>query len=597
MRVNAEVDERTLREIYLAGFERIVTTAKPWTVMCSYNKVNGTYASEHPWLLTTVLRDEWGFDGLVMSDWGAVNDRVAGLAAGLDLEMPSSEGVLDRDIVAAVRAGRLDEQVLDHAVLRLLQLHERTREARTEGGSYDRDAHHELARTAARECAVLLKNDEVDGTPLLPLDPAAATTVAVIGEFARTPRYQGAGSSQVNPTRISNALDELRALAGSALRIDFAPGYLVDARPSAAAAGAGLMSEATALAADADIVLLFLGLPPSYESEGWDREDMDLPAEQLELLRAVIDANPRVVVVLSNGAAVTVEGWAERVPAILEGWLLGQGGGGALADVLFGIANPSGRLTETIPLRLSDNPSFGNFPGEFGVVRYGEGVLVGYRSYDARDVAVAYPFGHGLSYTSFEYGPMTATVSGSGAGVHISVSLTVTNTGQRRGQEVVQLYVGDPESSVQRPVRELRGFAKVDIDAGATVPVSFTLGVRDLAFWHPVLRRWVVEGGEFEIAVGASSRDIRQRAVATVVGEDAELPLTADSTLAEWMANPTAREALESVTPSDTGPLGISADILKLMGSIPMIRLARFPLTPIRPDDLDPLIGKLNPSG
>jgi beta-glucosidase len=597
MRVSAEVDERTLREIYLAGFERVVATAKPWTVMCSYNKINGTYASEHPWLLTTVLRDEWGFDGLVMSDWGAVNDRVAGLAAGLDLEMPSSDGVLDRDIVAAVRAGRLDETVLDVAVRRLLQLHERTRGARTEGGSYDRDEHHELSRVTARECAVLLKNDPVDGAPLLPLDPAADLPVVVIGEFARTPRYQGAGSSQVNPTRVSNALDELRTLAGSSLRIDFAPGYLIDATPDDAAAGEGLAAEATVLAAAADTVLLFLGLPPSYESEGWDRDDMDLPAEQLDLLRAVVDANPRVVVVLSNGAAVTVADWAERVPAILEGWLLGQGGGAALADLLFGVANPSGRLTETIPWRLADNPSFGNFPGEFGVVRYGEGVLVGYRSYDARDVAVAYPFGHGLSYTSFEYGPMTAIVSGSGAGAHISVSLTVTNTGKRPGQEVVQLYVGDLESSVLRPVRELRGFAKVPVDAGATAPISFTLSARDLAFWHPVLRRWVVEGGEFEIAVGASSRDIRQRAVVTVIGEPTELPLTADSTLAEWLADPTAREALESVAPSDFGPLGISAEMVKLMGSIPMIRLARFPLTPIGPDDLDPLIAKLNPSG
>jgi beta-glucosidase len=597
MRVSAEVDERTLREIYLAGFERVVNTAQPWTVMCSYNKINGTYASEHPWLLTSVLRDEWGFDGLVMSDWGAVNDRVAGLAAGLDLEMPSSEGVLDRDIVAAVRAGRLDERVLDRAVRRLLQLHERTRSARTGGGSYDRDAHHELARQVARECAVLLKNDPVDGTPLLPLDPAADATVAVIGEFARTPRYQGAGSSQVNPTRVSNALDELRALAGSAVRIDFAPGYWVDATPSDPTVGEQLGSDATALAAHADVVLLFLGLPPSYESEGWDREDMDLPAEQLDLLRAVVDANPRVVVVLSNGAAVTVADWTERVPAILEGWLLGQGGGGAIADVLFGVANPSGRLTETIPWRLADNPSFGNFPGEFGVVRYGEGILVGYRSYDARDAAVAYPFGHGLSYTTFEYGPVTATVSGSGRGVQVSVSLTVTNTGGRPGQEIVQLYVGDVECSVMRPVRELRGFAKVAVDVAATVPVSFTLGARDLAFWHPVLRRWVAEGGEFEIGVGASSRDIRQRAVITVVGEAAGLPLTAESTLAEWLANPAGREALESIAPSETGVLGMNAEMVKLIGSIPMIRLARFPLMPIGPADLDRLIDKLNPSG
>ena len=598
MRVSAEVDERTLREIYLAGFERIVATAKPWTVMCSYNKINGTYASEHPWLLTTVLRDEWGFDGLVMSDWGAVNDRVAGLAAGLDLEMPSSEGVLDRDIVAAVRAGQLDETVLDVAVRRLLQLHERTRGARTEGGSYDRDEHHELARITARECAVLLKNDPVDGTPLLPLDPASGVTVVVIGEFARTPRYQGAGSSQVNPTRVSNALDELRTLAGSCPSHRFRTGlphrcHTLTTRRLAKDS----LRRPRPWRQRLTRCCSSSGCRRATSPKGGTARTWTFRPSSLTCSESVADANPRVVVVLSNGAAVTVADWAERVPAILEGWLLGQGGGAALADLLFGVANPSGRLTETIPWRLADNPSFGNFPGEFGVVRYGEGVLVGYRSYDARDVAVAYPFGHGLSYTSFEYGPMTATVSGSGAGGHIAVSLTVTNTGKRSGQEVVQLYVGDLECSVLRPVRELRGFAKVPVDAGATAPISFTLSARDLAFWHPVLRRWVVEGGEFEIAVGASSRDIRQRAVVTVVGEPTELPLTADSTLAEWLADPTAREALESVAPSDFGPLGISAEMVKLMGSIPMIRLARFPLTPIGPDDLDPLIGKLNPSG
>lgn len=590
MRVSAEIDERTLREIYLAGFERVVTTARPWTVMCSYNRVNGTYASENPWLLTTVLRDEWGFDGLVVSDWGAVNDRVAGVAAGLDLEMPSSGGVLDRDIVAAVRGGQLDEAVLDLTVRRVLQLHERTRSAWSEGGSYDRDAHDAIARRAAQECAVLLKNDAVDGTALLPLDPGRDRSLAVIGEFARTPRYQGSGSSQVNPTRLTNALDEIRALAGAAVHVDFASGYLVEGHDPS------LLARAVSAAAAADTVLLFLGLPPSYESEGWDRDTMDLPPEQVELVHAVVDANPRVVVVLSNGAAVTMSGWADRVPAVLEGWLLGQAGGGAIADLLFGAAAPSGRLTETIPHRLADNPSFGNFPGEYGVVRYGEGVFVGYRYYDARDASVAFPFGHGLTYTTFVYGPMSATVSGAGAEARVDVTLDVTNTGERAGQEVVQLYVGDPESTVARPVRELRGFTKVTVAPGATEPVAFALDARDLAFWHPALHRWFVEGGDFVLEAGASSRDIRQRTSVTVVGEAAGLPLGPNSTLAEWLADPAGREALESAVPSDVGPLGLEEEMIKLLGSIPMVRLVRFPGSAITADELDGLVRKVAPA-
>ena len=416
LRVSADVDERSLREIYLAGFERVVTQARPWTVMCSYNKVNGTYASEHHWLLTTVLREEWGFDGLVVSDWGAVHDRVAAVAAGLDLEMPPRLGVSEAAIVAAVEAGKLDESVVDTAVARVLQLVDRAvavgdadrAVAAGPAAAFDqaaRDAHHALARSAARECAVLLKNDGA----ILPLTPSAGATVAVIGEFARTPRYQGAGSSQVNPTRVDVALDELRAGIADGVEVAFAAGFGI----STTTEDDALATEALALAARAQTVLVFLGLPASAESEGFDRIDMELPANQTALLHRLAAVNPRIVVVLANGSSVRVEGWAGDAQAVLECWLSGQAGGGAAADLLLGVANPSGRLAETLPLRLEDNSSYLNFPGETGHVRYGEGIFVGYRGYDASRLEVSYPFGHGLSYTTFEYGDLE--ISGRGA--------------------------------------------------------------------------------------------------------------------------------------------------------------------------------------
>jgi beta-glucosidase len=406
VRVSADVDERTLHEIYLAAFEHIVKRARPWTVMCSYNRVNGTYASQHRWLLTTVLRERWGFDGLVVSDWGAVADRVAALEAGLDLEMPPNLGVSDVQIAAAISAGTLDERVLDTAVARVLTLVRRSLAAGDDVET-DLDAHHGVARTAAQECAVLLKNDD----DLLPLQPEPGAHVAVIGEFARTPRYQGAGSSQVNPTRLDSALEAMRAAVPDGVRVSFAAGFATG--PAANGPDdAALAEEAVALAAEADTVLLFLGLPAGAESEGFDRRHMDLPADQVALVARVAAANPRIVAVLANGSAVRVSTWEHQVPALLECWLSGQGGGSAVVDLLLGAANPSGKLAETIPLRLEDNPAFLNFPGEAGHVRYGEGVFVGYRGHDARGDAVSYPFGHGLSYTRFSYADLETRVSG-----------------------------------------------------------------------------------------------------------------------------------------------------------------------------------------
>ena len=546
MRVSADVDERTLREIYLAGFERVVTQAAPWTVMCSYNKINGTYASENHWLLTEVLRDEWGFDGVVMSDWGAVSDRVPALAAGLDLEMPSSGNLTDAEIVAAVRAGELDEAVLDTAVRRLLRLVQRALPAVQSTDTYDVAAHHALARQAAADGAVLLKNDAVpattageDAVPLLPLRAADAAGVAVLGEFARTPRYQGAGSSQVSPTRLDVALEAIHDLTGA--DVAFAPAFTItetDPDVDTAAHDRALLDDAVETARTAHTVVLFLGLPAADESEGYDRQHMDLPVNQLAVLRAVAAVNPRVVVVLANGSAVTVAGWEQDAPAILEAWLGGQAAGGAVADLLFGARNPSGRLTETLPLRLADTPSFGSFPGELGHVRYGEGTLVGYRYYDTKDLAVSYPFGHGLSYTTFDYSDVGATVSGAGADARVDVTVTVTNSGGLAGDEVVQVYVGDPAAQVQRPLRELKAFTKIALQPGESRTLGLRLAARDLSYWHTALGRWVLEGGEFVVSVGASSRDLRGAVTVDVVGESLAGILTRSSTFGEWMAHP-----------------------------------------------------------
>jgi beta-glucosidase len=574
-RVSADVDERTLREIYLPAFERVVAEASPWTVMCSYNRINGTYASQSSWLLTEVLRDEWGFDGLVMSDWGAVHDRVAALVAGLELEMPPKLGVDDEAIVTAVRAGELDEAVLDRAVARVLRLVDR---ANARGGAmdaFDVDAHHALARVAAAECAVLLKNDG----SLLPLAPAAGETVAIIGEFARTPRYQGAGSSQVNPTRVDVALDELRAAIPDGVEVAFAAGFGIGTTPDDAA----LADEAVALATAADVVVAFLGLPGADESEGFDRDHMNLPANQTALLARIAEANPRVVVVLANGSAVRSSDWDQHARSVLECWLSGQAAGGAVADLLLGAANPCGRLAETLPLRLEDTPCYLNFPGEAGHVRYGEGVFVGYRGYDALEREVSYPFGHGLSYTSFEYADLQARVSGrvEDDDLVVEVSCRVVNTGSRRGKEVVQLYVGDPEASVARPPRELRAFAKVDLDAGQSDTVAFRLKARDLSYWSTLAADWVLEAGEFTLAIGASSRDLRLSTTIDVDGPPLRVRLDATASLQEWLADPAGSRLLHELVGADEAgrPRGILGDdeLIAVVGNFPLSAFAAFP--------------------
>src|SRR5919112_371477 len=427
LRVDAQVDERTLREIYLPAFERIVKTCQPWTIMCSYNKVNGLSASENPWLLTTVLREEFGFAGLVVSDWGAVYHRVPAARAGLDLEMPPNLPRSPNQVVAAVRAGELDEQVLDARARAVLELVDKGMGVLDLDEDFDAERNHALARAAAAESVVLLKNDD----RILPL--AAGSRIALIGEFARTPRFQGAGSSQVNPTKVENALDKLRAAFGE---VTFAAGYGIGDTGDDEA----LREEAVQAAAAAETVVMLIGLPGADESEGFDRTHMKLPANQIAALHAVRAANRKVVVVLVNGSTVELGEVLPHARGGVEAWLGGKAAGGAIADVLSGEGNPSGRLAESGPHRLEDNSSYLNFPGDSRVVRYGEGLFIGYRGYDATRTDVAFPFGFGLSYTTFATSDLDVAVSGSVAAGDLAaqVTVTVSNIGPVAGAEVVQ---------------------------------------------------------------------------------------------------------------------------------------------------------------
>ena len=570
LRSSSDVDPRALREIYLRGFERVVRDAQPWTVMCSYNRINGVWASEDPWLLTQVLRGEWGFEGLVVSDWGAVHDRLLGLPAGLDLEMPASGGRTDAQLVAAVQDGTLDEGALDVAADRVLDLIRKAQARPAASGPLDVDAHHALAREAAGRGIVLLRNQG----ELLPLSPDQR--IAVIGEFARTPRYQGAGSSQINPTRLENALDAIRAVAGA--DVPFAPGFSLDAATepgaSSSADAAALRAEAVALAAEVDVAVIFAGVPAEEESEGFDRQHMNLPTAQLELIEDVLAVNSNTVVVLSNGGAVVMP-FAGTVPAILEGWLLGQAGGTATADVLFGAVNPSGKLTETIPLRLEDNSAFGTYPGELGHVRYGEGVLVGYRWYDVKKLHVAFPFGHGLSYTTFAYGDAAAAVAASG---DVVVTVPVTNTGRVSGREVVQVYTSfEGASVVHRAPRELKGFAVVALEPGETAEVEVVLRRAELAYWDVRIDDWVLEGGTYGIQVGASSRDIRATTSIALDGDAVRIPISLDSSIEELLADPKAGPGLRAAIDERFGRTEADG-MLRLVGNFPVGRLDGFPL-------------------
>jgi beta-glucosidase len=582
MRVSSDVDERTLREIYFPAFERVVRETNPTTVMCSYNRINGTYASENSWLLTDVLRNEWGFNGAVVSDWGAVSNRVAALKAGLDLEMPGGDGATTAEIITAVKEGSLDPAFVDASAARIATLQQLTA---LEGGGtadFDVDAHHALARRAAAGSIVLLRN----GNSTLPL--RKGVTVAVLGEFAEKPRYQGGGSSHVNATRVDIPLEELCTALGRE-HVSYAPGYGGAGTESSAL----LREEAVDIARRADVSLVFVGLEEKEESEGFDRTSLDLPADHVALIQAVAAVSNRTVVVLSNGGVVTLEPWHDSVDAIVEGWALGQAGGGALADVLTGRVNPSGRLAETIPFRLNDTASFINFPGEAGHVRYGEGVLVGYRYHETADVPARYPFGHGLSYTTFTYAGLEVAAVGTD---RATVQVTVTNAGDCAGADVVQIYVAAPQGPVRTPVRELRAFRKVILEPGEARTLTFELDRRAFAYYDINGKRWAVTQGEYGIEVGRSANDIAARSTIDLDGDAGRLAqLTLTSTVEEWFTHPVVGPLLTqgfsaSMTEEQRAAAKEMEEGMKMVSSMPMNQFVKFPGVPITNEALEQLI-------
>ena len=529
MSSSSDADERTLREIYFPGFEIPVKEEQPWTVMCSYNRVNGAFASENHWLLTEVLRDEWGFEGYVMSDWGAVSDRVKGVEAGLDLEMPSSGGYNDRKIVEAVRAGKLDEKYVDLAVERILNIVFRYTENAKPETPWDMEADHLLAADIAADCMVLLKNED----SVLPL--SRDDEVAFIGEFAAKPRFQGGGSSHINCFKTTSALE-----AAEGLKVTYARGYSIEADE----ATDEMIAEAVAAAKKAKTAVVFAGLPDVYESEGYDRSHMRMPECQNALIEAVAAANPNTVVVLHNGSPVEMP-WTGCVKGVVEAYLGGQAVGLATVRVLYGDVNPSGRLPETFPKKLSDNPSYLFYGGEGNVTEYREGVFVGYRYYDKKEAEVLFPFGHGLSYTSFAFSDLKLDKTEMDDTDTLNVSVRVKNTGSRAGKTVVQLYVCDKQSTPIRPIRELKGFEKTALEPGEEKEVRFTLDKRAFAYWNTEIHDWHVETGEFFIEIGASSRDIVLAETVTV-RSTVELPRRYDenSIFMDLLADPKAKEKL-----------------------------------------------------
>jgi beta-glucosidase len=530
--INVEVDERTLREIYLPAFEKAVKQAKPWTVMCAYNKLNGKYCSEHHYLLTDVLKNEWGFEGLIVSDWGAVRDRVASLKGGVDLEMPGPQERRVKVVVEAVRSGELDEAVLDESVRRILSIVFKAKET-PKNGTFDVDAHHELAHKIATEGMVLLKNNG-----LLPLRDQQH--IAVIGRSAETPHFQGGGSSHINPTKVAVPFKELQAQAGDA-ELTYAEGY-----PTDDSFRQDMIDQAVTHARSADVAVLYIALPTFKESEGYDRPDLDLTEQQVALIKAVAKVQPKTVVVLNNGAPVAMSDWIDGVAAVLEGWMMGQAGGVAIADVLFGEVNPCGKLAETFPVKLSDTPAHLNWPGGAGEVRYGEGLFIGYRYYDAKQMPVLFPFGYGLSYTTFAYSNAKVSSRTIKDADGVTVTVDVTNTGEFAGKEIVQVYVHDRKSGLLRPDKELKGFAKLELQPGETKSVSIQLDFRAFAYYHPEYKQWITEDGDFDILIAASAADVRQTLTVTLEST-LSLPciLDKESTIREWMADSRGKVVLD----------------------------------------------------
>ena len=513
MCIDSVVDERALREIYLTPFEYIVKKEQPTTVMCSYNRVGGTYLSDNKRLLTDVLRGEWGYKGIVVSDWGAVNDRVEGIRAGLDLEMPGNGGMNDKHIVEAVKNGTLDEADLDKVVLRMIKFAFDCKENEGKGYKVDFDSHHKIARKAAAESAVLLKNND----NALPLK--SKQRVAVIGALAKHLRYQGAGSSHINPPKTVSFTEAMRNEGQS---FAYAAGYTLK--------GDGynkkLIDEAVNVAKGKDAVLLFIGLTDAYESEGFDRKHMNIPKGHNELVDAITKVNDNVIVVLSCGSPIKMDMWECKVKAILNLYLGGQAGGEAAYDLIYGKVNPSGKLAETFPFNNEDNVVSKYFPMGPRTVEYRESIFVGYRYFDTAKKAVQYPFGHGLSYTKFEYKNIKLSSKKVKEGDKLTVTFTLKNIGDVAGAEVAQVYVCPPKSKIFKADRELKGFQKVYLEPGEKKKVSIELDERAFSYYNVDIKDWHAESGEYKIIVAASSRDSRlyDSVEVTTAKPDVEVP-------------------------------------------------------------------------
>ncbi len=595
MSVDAIIDERALHEIYLGAFEGAVRQAKPWTVMSSYNKVNGSYVGENKELLTDILRDEWGFDGFVVSDWGAVSDRIKALQAGLDLEMPASGGMRDAQIVKAVQNGTLEENVLDTTCERILNIVYRYMENRDENAVFDLEADHEKAREVAHETIVLLKNED----EILPLKKGA--NIAFIGKYAQKPRYQGGGSSHINSKKVTSALDAI-AEAGIT-NVTFAKGFddQIDAVDEV------LEAEAVEAAAQAEVAVVFAGLPDAFESEGFDREHMRMPECQNHLIDEILKVQPNTVVVLHNGSPVEMP-WVNEVKGIVEAYLGGEAVGGAVVDILFGDVNPSAKLAETFPYQLEDNPSYLSGFGSGDSVNYAESIFVGYRYYDKKNMPVMFPFGFGLSYTTFDYSNLKVDKKELSDQQTLTVSVDVTNTGKVAGKEIVELYVADKESIVIRPLKELKGFDKVLLQPGETKTVTMTLDWRAFAYYEPKMKDWNVETGEFEILIAKSSEEIVLTETVVVNGTK-KMPVTytVNTTFGDLPTSPQAMEILEpiftaynqsQITSDDENSSSAEAITAEMNAAMekfmPLRAVISFSDGKITPDQIEEAVDKLN---
>lgn len=513
MTIDSIVDERTLREIYMPAFEHIVKEEKPTTIMCSYNRLNGTYLSDHKRFLTDVLRDEWGFDGIVVSDWGAVNNRADGVKAGMDLEMPGSNGLHDADVYKALQDGTLTEDDIDKVVLRLIKFayENAEREEQAKGVKFDIEKHNEIARKTAEGGAVLLKNDGI-----LPLNKNQS--VAVIGKLAKKIRYQGGGSSHILPTKLTSFTD---ALDNVGQAYDYADGYVLKGEGYKKS----LIKQAVETAKGKDVVLLFIGLTDAFESEGYDRSHMQIPSSHVTLINEILKVNKNVVVVLSCGSPIEIGDWDNNVRGVLNLYLGGQAGGEAAYNLIYGNVNPSGKLAETFPLKEQDYIGSKYFRMGPRTVEYREGVYVGYRYFDSADKPVKYPFGYGLSYTQFEYSNLRASADAINEGDEYSITFTIKNVGKVAGAEIAQVYVNDTESTLYRPKQELKGFKKVYLEPGEEKDVTISLDSRAFAYYNVAINDWHVESGDFRILVGASSRDIKLETIVNVTSKNPDAPI------------------------------------------------------------------------